>query len=336
MQIASMTKQVVAVAALQLIEQDKLSLEDLVEDYLPSWKNISVLQGFDSVCGEPILRQPKTKATILNLFTHTSGLAYWFLTDSINTWRLWSEKQQVKPDEPLAADPGTGYFYGESIDTLGYVIEAISGQGLDEYIQANIFRPLGIKNSGLITPDIWTHYRYPNGTIVLTSPPTPIGPEGVAFGGGYLISTLDDYSTFLLTLLNWGTHPLSGVTLLKSSTVRRIVFADLIPKAITVPDSERTGEPVGAWKSNNQSYSLSLDFLPGIKKGWSGSLLINLEDVEGRRRKGSGAWAGIFNTFYWVDLWSGKLGVIFTNLMPFLDGEVLGLFDRLEEFVYSG
>ncbi|KAK3995916.1 beta-lactamase/transpeptidase-like protein [Cladorrhinum sp. PSN332] len=342
MNIASMTKSVVAAAALQLVEQDKLSLDDFVEDYIPAWKNISVLDGFGSN-GEPILRPPKTKATILHLVTHTSGASYPFLNENIAKWTEWASKQPgLEPNvtPPLASDPGTGWFYGTSTDTLGNVVEAISGLRLDDYIEYNIFKPLGIKSSGLIQADIYTHRRHANGSITATAAPAPISPTDLPYGGGFLTSTIDGYATFLLALINWGTHPTSGVTILKSSTIRKYVFTDLTPKAIVGDgscDFEQKGDPVGVWNSNDQSTSLSLEFLPGVPKGWSAAFLINNEDVSnGRRRKaGSGAWAGIFNLFYWVDLKSGKLGVVFTNLLPFLDPEVLELFDRLEEFVYA-
>ncbi|KAL2265133.1 hypothetical protein VTJ83DRAFT_6233 [Remersonia thermophila] len=341
MRIASMTKSVVSVAALQLVEQEKLSLDDLVEDYLPKWKNASVLEGFTDD-GEPILRAPKTKATILHLFTHTAGEAYWFINTNINRYQQWAARQNttVSP-APLAADPGTGWYYGTSIDTLGNVIEAITGLRLDDYIEHNIFRPLGIQNSGLVTPDIWTHQRLDNGTIVAV-PPAPVDPTSTPGGGGYLISTLDNYSNYLLALVNWGTHPRSGVTILKSSTVKKYVFADLVPLAVPKPPScepppaRPNGEgDVGIWNSNNLTLSLASEFLPGVPKGWSASFLINNEAIPGRRSEGSGAWAGIHNLYYWADVKAGKLGIVFTNLAPFLDPTVLGLYDTLEEFAYS-
>lgn len=338
MNIASMTKSVVTVAALQLIEQDKLSLDDLVEDYLPSWRNITVLEGFGAN-GEPILRAPKTKATILNLFTHTTSQAYAFLDGNITKWEEWAGKQPVKPTQPLLADPGSGWFYGYDIDTLGNVVETISGLRLDAYIEHNIFRPLGIKNSGLIQAEMHLHRRHDNGSVTVTAAPAPVQPTDTPGGGGYLVSTIDDYATYLVALINWGTHPTSGVAILKSSTIRKYVFADLLPKAITGDGTNncnftQKGPGVGVFNSTMPSVSRSAEFLPGVAKGWSTSWLLNNEDVPGRRRASSGTWAGIFNLYYWADLESGKLGAVFTNLQPFLDPEVLGLFDKLEEFVY--
>ncbi len=336
MPIASMTKSVVSVAALQLIEQEKLSFDDLVEDYIPSFMNITVLDGF-TADGEPILRAPKTKATVLHLFTHTAGQGYWFINENIAKYNVWATKQATAQPAPLASDPGTGWFYGSSIDTIGNIVESISGLRLDDYIEHNIFKPLGIKNSGLITAEIYTHRRQADGTITAVAP-APVSPTATPGGGGYLISTIDDYSTYLLTLINWGTHPQTGASILKPSTIKKYVFTDLIPLAIAgdgTCDFKQKGDPVGVWNSNNQTVSLSGEFLEGTPKGWSTSFLINNEDIPGRRRAGSGAWAGINNLFYWVDLKAGKLGVVFTNLQPFLDPLVLELYDKLEAFVYA-
>ncbi|KAJ4262893.1 hypothetical protein NW762_006506 [Fusarium torreyae] len=337
MQIASMTKAVTAVAALQLIKEGRLSFDDLVETYLPAWKNISVLTGFDDK-GKPLLRGPKTKATILNLFTHTSGQPYAFLNNNIQRWTAWAQKQPgTPPPTPLAADPASGWFYGGSLDTLGNVIETISGLRLDAYIDEHIFRPLGIRNSGLITPDIYSNTRLAGGSII-SSAPKPVDANATAGGGAYLTSTLDDYSTFLVTLLNWGTHPQTGVTILKSSTVKHSVFADLIPRAVPgygTSHFKHAGEPVGVWISNNPSLSLNTTFLPHVRKGWSAAFLINGQEVRRGREQGSGAWAGINNLYYWADIKSGKIGIIFTNPLPFLDPEVLELFAELEELIYS-
>ncbi|GJC89213.1 acyltransferase LovD [Colletotrichum liriopes] len=335
MPIASMTKAVTAVAALQLIEQGKLGLEDLVADHIPAWKSISVLDGFTGN-GQPILRAPKSNATILNLFTHTSGQPYAFLNHNIRQWGEWVGNQSgTPPPTPLAADPGTGWFYGDGLDTLGKVIESISGLRLDTYFEKHIFKPLGIKNSGLIAADIYSHRRLVNGTIT-ASAPSPVSPNATPGGGAFLTSTLDDYSNFLLSLLNWGTHPQTGATILKSSTVKNYVFTDLLRRAVPGYGTcgfKPAGDPVGVWNSNDETLSRNYTFLPGTRKGWSASFLTNNENVPERRKEGSGAWAGINNLFYWIDPKSGKLGIIFTNLLPFLDPEILDLFDKLEEEV---
>jgi len=328
MEIASMLKALVTVAALQLVEQRKLCLDDLVEDHIPSWKNISVLDGF-SADGEPILRPPKTKATVLQLFTHTSGAGYFFLSKNLTRFNHWAGKPpQFGADplhpEPLVADPGTGWFYGTSIDYLSHIISAISGIPINTYLDQHILEPLGIQNSDLPSiADMHAHRRLPNGTIISSPPTATTAP----------ISTLDDYATFLLALINHGTHPTLGTTILQPSTVKQYLFTDLIPATLTSP-SERP-PAIGVIQSVNPTQSNDGEFLLGTPKGWSASFLLNNEEVQGGRSKGSGAWGGIYNLYYWVDLEAGKLGVVFTNLLPFLDPVTLELFGKLEGFAYS-
>lgn len=339
MVLASMTKAVVSVAALQLIEQKKLSLDDPVEKYIPSFANLSVITGF-SPAGDPILRPPKSKAKVLHLVTHTAGPVYAMINDLVTAWTAWAATQPNPSPQPLASDPGTGWFYGESTDILGHIVEHISGLRLDAYINKHIFGPLGISpnNTGLVTAEIWSHRRQPNGTITVSATP-PAPPADDPYGGGYLIGTITDYANFLLPLINEGIHPISKVRILSSSTARNYLFTDFYPRALTEPGfsypGHEAGDGIGNWITRDPLTSNSAVFLPGIRKGWSSAWLLNNEDVPGRRRKGSGAWAGIMNTYYWVDGKSGKLGVIMTNLWPFLDGTVLELFDKLEEAVYK-
>lgn len=338
MAIASMTKAVASVAALQLIEQHKLSLDDLVESYIPSWANLSVLTGF-SPSGEPILRPPKSKAKVIHLVTHTGGTPYPMVNDLMTTWTAWAATQPNPSPQPLAADPGTGWFYGTNTDTLGHIVEAISGLRLDAYINKHIFGPLGISpnTSGLLAPDIWTHRRQANGTVTVSNAP-PAQPADDPFGGGYLTSTISDYTNFLLPLINEGVHPISGVRILSTKTANKYLFHDLYPAALSEPGyfpGHEAGDGIGNWTSRDSSLTNSVEFLPGIEKGWSSAWLLNLRDVPGRRKKGSGTWAGVMNTYYWVDQVSGKLGIVMTNMFPFLDREVLGLFDLLEEVVYA-
>ncbi|KAM7210893.1 Beta-lactamase/transpeptidase-like protein [Rhypophila decipiens] len=339
MAIASMTKAVVSVAALQLVEQKKLNLDDLIEKYVPSWANLSVITGF-SPSGEPILRPPKYKAKVIHLLTHTAGAAYFSNTENIKKWQTWAATQTNPPPQPLAADPGTGWFYGAGTATLGHIIEAISGLRLDAYLNKHIFEPLGISpnTTGIIKPDMWSHFRSPDGTIV---PATsgPVQPADDPFGDGYLISTISDYATFLLPLINEGRHPKTGVQILSPKTAKKYLFTDLYPVSLTAPGyapgKKEAGPGLGNWISTDAILTNNYTFFPGIEKAWSSSWLLNKQDLPGRRKVMSGTWAGVMNTYYWIDDKSGKLGIVMTSLLPFFDMEVLRLFDLLEEVVYS-
>ncbi|KAH7381033.1 beta-lactamase [Cadophora sp. MPI-SDFR-AT-0126] len=349
MEIASMTKAVTATAALQLIEAGRLDIDDLAEKHLPILQDLYVLDGF-TPADQPTFHPLKTKPTIRHLMTHTSGFTYDFLNHNLKQWWQWRQKtglprQGSAPANlktPLLYDSGAGYSYGASSDWLGFVVEEVSGLPLDIYFQKHIFQPLGLTNSGIINPDIALHHRLQNGTITadpLSAPPSSRpSPGSVApLGGQFLTSTIDDYSTFLLTLINEGTHPRTGVSILRPSTVKNYLFTDLIPSAqwnIRSQNITARGDPIGTFISNNQALSNNGTFLAGLQKGWSAGFMTNNEDVPGGRRKGSGAWAGIGNLYYWLDPKDGKLGVVFTSLLPFFDVEMLQLFGKLEKEVY--
>ena len=349
MGIASMTKAVTATAALQLIEAGRLDIDDLVEKYLPILQDLHVLDGF-TAAGQPIFHPLKSKPTIRQLMTHTSGFAYDFLNPNLKQWWQWRQetglpRQGSTPADiktPLLFDSGDGYSYGASTDWLGFVVEEISGQSLDVYFQKNIFEPLGLNNSGIFNPDVAVHHRLKNGTItadpLLAPPSSKPSPGTVApLGGQFLTSTIDDYSAFLLTLINGGTHPRTGESILRASTVKKYLFTDQIPSVQSKyqsQDFEPKGDPIGTFISYNPAASNNGTLLAGFQKGWSAGFMTNNEDVPGRRRKGSGAWAGLGNLYYWVDPTAGKLGVVFTSLLPFLDIEMLKLFDELEKEVY--
>jgi methyl acetate hydrolase len=340
MGIASMTKLVTATAALQLVEQGLLSLDDLAETYLPEARAVRVLDGWDAN-DQPIYRAPRTKLTVRHLATHTAGLPYDFLDEGIKKWNAWRRSTNSTDQLPLTYDPGEGFSYGGSIDWLGRVVEQVSGLRLDHYFTQHIFAPLGLENSGVFAPEIAAHRRHANGSITAGSIPAPLAvvPDNYTAGGGaFLTSTIDDYSDFLLTLINEGSHPQKGVSILKQETVQEYLFTDQIPLAIPnyhSPNFTLQGFPVGDWPSNNPLQSNVGVFLPGIAKGWSVGFLVNNEAVPLGRSEGSGAWAGINNLYYWVDPIAGKLGVVFTSLAPFLDPEVLALYDLLEKEAYA-
>jgi methyl acetate hydrolase len=334
MLIFSCTKLVTSIAALQLLEQGKLKLDDLVETYVPRINDIQVLDGFDD--GKPILRAPKTKPTLLNLFTHTAGFSYDFFDKDTLQWRLAvgqnpSEYVAVSSKKdyqtPFRHDPGEDFTYGVNTDYLGFVVEAISGERLDAYIAKHIIRPLGLKQTGLFDNDLLVlHMKDGDGNLTPSPLVYPTNAEVIA-GGHYLTSTLHEYAQILLAVINHGTHP-NGVKLLEAKTVDAYLFKDYIPQVCS-------NSNVGQISTSIPQISNVGEMLPGVSKGWSCGLMLNNDDVPGGRAKGSGAWAGLGNLFYWLDVQSGKLGIIGTAVLPFMDPEVLRLFDRLEKTVYE-
>ena len=298
----STTKLVACVAALQLLEQGRLSLSDPVEKYVPEIANIQVMDGKDSVTGKVKLRPARTKATILNCMTHTAGFTYDFFDQSTLDWVLQEGRTPSSHlplgkmecfTTPLIADPGSQYTYGVNIDWLGFVIEAITGQSLKEYVHENIVLPLGMKDTVAhfanadSTARLVVHAKDEQGKLTPMEVIVPAENPDKFGGGHYLVSTLDDYSTFLLAILNKGVLPGDkGKRILETQTVERYLFTDMIPEVgcgsaglgaidtATVPALTGTGK-----------------MLPGVKLGWSCGFLLNLEDTGYGRKAGSGQWA---------------------------------------------
>lgn len=230
-------------------------------------------------------------------------------------------------------DPGTRYCYSFSFDKLGQLIEAITGQILPDYVRDNITGPLGMTKTGphLMTKDyLRCHYKTPDGKLVLT--PIIPDPNPYRYGGGhYSVGSLSDWSTILLVLLNNGIHPHTNAKILQPSTVTNYIFTDQLPH-LGISSS-----PVGKIPKSlpNLNSVNPGEFLPGTPKGWSIGLMLNLEDVPGKRRKMSGSWAGLANMYSWVDRESGVAGVIGTSFLPFMDGDVLGVVDGVERWTYK-
>jgi len=343
----STTKLVTSVAALQLIEQGKLKIDDPVEKYVPRVSENKVLTGWNED-GTPQLRAPKNKVTILNLLTHTGGYVYDFLNGDNLRYKIF---KKVDPsmtnlgnveqyhDSPFAFEPGTAHEYGINLDILGLVIEAISGQKLPEYFKEHIFKPLDMKDTGAqpefgskgSETNLIVHHRGADGS--LTANPAVQFPKGAEFHGGghFLYSTLDDYaSKLLVTILNGGAHPLSGARILQQATVAEFLFKEKLEAAVGVP---ATG--AGVLKAAVPQLCNDGELLPGLRKSWSCGLLLNLEASPTGRSAGSGAWCGLGNIYYWIDPVAGKTGLLATEVLPFLDEEALALFDEFERAVYG-
>jgi methyl acetate hydrolase len=329
LRIASMTKMVTTVSALQLVEQGKLDLDAPVETYRPEFAELQVLEGFDG--DTPKLRPPAGKATVRQLATHTSGLSYWFWNKDIDRYEQVTGVPNVLPGSmevfksPLVADPGTTYEYGINTDWLGLVVEAVSGQSLADYIDEHIAGPLGMTNTtrrmsaeqrANSTP---IHVRGEDGKWMATDIDWAQEPE--FWGGGhFLYSTPRDYLRFQRMLLGGGT--LEGVQILKPATVED-AFRNHIGE-LSFPPHIDTAHP---------ELSADADLGPGLKFGLG--LLVNETRAPGMRAAGSGAWAGLFNTHFWVDPKSRVTGSIFSQALPFIDPPILQMYVDFEAALYA-
>jgi CubicO group peptidase (beta-lactamase class C family) len=321
---------VATVAALQLMERGQLDFAAPIESYCPEWADLQVLEGFDG--DTPRLRPPASKATVRQLVTHTSGASYWFWNADIVRWEAATGTPNVLSGEnviftaPLVADPGTTYEYGINTDWLGKVVEAASGQTLDVFIEQNITRPLGMNETAFRMSAeqrancVPVHLKGEDGAWAPSDIDLVQDPEYWAGGHG-LHSTPRDYLKFQRMLLGNGTSP-EGAKILESETVDAAFtnqIGDLdFPAAIATADPATTHD---------------LNLGPGYK--WGYGLLLNTEDIEGKRRAGSGAWAGLLNTHFWVDRSAGVTGAIYTQFLPFVTPEALQMYEDFERALYA-
>jgi CubicO group peptidase (beta-lactamase class C family) len=327
--IASMTKMVATVAALQLVERGELDLDDTIETYLPEFGELQVLEGFDGEA--PRMRAPASKATVRQLVTHTTGLTYWFWNADMMRWQEVTGTPGVMSGSmeifkaPLVADPGTRYEYGINTDWLGRVVEAAGGLSLRDHLAEHILGPLGMTSTTfLMTPEqcencVPIHLRGEDGAWAASDLDWSQEPEWWAGGHG-LYSTPNDYLRFQRMLLCGGT--LDGAKILERATVED-AFRNQIGE-LDFPEAIKTADP-----------SSSDDFNAGPGDKWGLGLLLNTMDVDGMRAAGSGAWAGLFNTHFWVDPASGVTGAIYTQSLPFVEPRVFALYPAFESALYA-
>ncbi|KIV89606.1 hypothetical protein PV10_06992 [Exophiala mesophila] len=347
LQMFSCTKLVTSIAALQLMELGALSLSDPVEKYVSQFSQLQVLDSFTidgSGVSQLVLRQPKSRPTILQLLNHTAGFSYDFFNELTLQYRkhsgrspagYYSTGQWSEFDTPLVADPGTNYIYGTNTDWLGVVIQAASGMPLPEYIDKNILKPLGMSDSGAYPVPgrdrLFVHYKADDKLTGREDFARNATDPEVWGGGAYLYSTMNDFAQLLSTLLNHGISPVTQKTILKPSTIREYLFTDHLPSHV---DRTLLGEIRPSMPSLSNGGSL-MSTLPVETRGWSCGLLLNLEDLPKGRRRMSGSWAGLGNLYFWLDPHSRVAGMICTSMLPFMDPVVLDLRDQIESIAYS-
>jgi len=329
--IASMTKAITATAAMQLIETGRIHLDQPISELLPFTRDVQVLEGFDDA-GQPRLRAPKQTVTVRHLLTHTSGYGYDIFNADLGRYIeiaglpsiLTCRNDSLKV--PLLFDPGTRWEYGIGIDLVGRIVETVSGQDLEAYFREHIFGPLWMTDSSFHPSPVMqarlvgTHSRGPDGTIVPISFEFPQDAEFL-MGGGGLYSTAADYLAFCRALLGGGV--LEERRILRPETVR--LMAENHIGTLEVPMVQ----------SNNPQMVLEAEFLPGIVKKWGLSFIINMEAVPGGRAAGTLAWAGVHNTFFWIDPASRLTAVLMMQILPANDPAVLETAAMFEGAVYE-
>ena len=329
--IASMTKAITAAAAMQLVEQGKLALDAPIGKVLPDLAAPQVLVGFDAN-GEPLLRPARKEITLRHLMTHTAGFCY-------NMWNgdmvqylkktglpavTTCKNEALKT--PLVSDPGTRWEYGINIDFVGKAVEAASGKRLDAYLQDHLFTPLGMTDTAFKIGEaqrqrlVAMHGRNPDGSLAPI--PFELEQDPEFHMGGGLYGTAGDYIKFTQMILNKGKG--NGNQVLK-------------PETVALMGQNHIGELTMTKMTSAVAFATNdVDLFPGMVKKWGLSFLINTVKTPEGRSPGSLFWAGLANTYYWIDPARDVTGVILMQVLPFADGKCLEAFGGFESRVYAG
>jgi CubicO group peptidase (beta-lactamase class C family) len=328
--IFSMTKAIGSTAAMMLIDRGKLSMDTEIETVLPEFSGIQVLEGIEG--GKPILRAPRTKATVRHLATHTSGFVYEFWNSMIPSYMEIAGHPTIISglnaalNYPLAFDPGERWDYGIGIDWLGRVVEAVDGRSIDRFCHDEIFEPLSMADTGFEVVGSMAdrlasvRARGEDGSFVDFELSPPSNPEFYGMGHA-LYSTAPDYMRFLRMFLNRG--ELDGHRILSEGGLDHML-------ANQIGDLR-----VGLLKTAAPPVTADAEFFPGREKTHSFGFMRMEEDVPGMRTAGSQAWAGVLNTHFWFDPNRDVAGLIMTQMLPFADPAFIRLYERYEAAVYG-
>jgi methyl acetate hydrolase len=323
--IASMTKPITTVAALQLVEQGKVDLSEAVSRHLPQLANLDVLEGFDA-SGTPSFRPARTPITLRHLLTHTSGFCYDIWHEQMFRYASAKPANPSGRPVPLMFEPGTRWQYGQGVDWAGRLVESITGATLEDYFQEKILQPLAMNDTSYILPEakferLVSSYRR-GANYELQQNERKLPARATTFnGGGGLYSTAGDYVRFMQMILNRGRGS-NSAQILKPATVESMM-------------TNHIGElTAGKMKSFRPDMSSDVDIQPGQTEKWGLGFLINTTPYSGGRSAGSLAWAGISNTFFWIDPKQRKCAVLMMQYLPFVDKEAIGLLNGFEQAVY--
>jgi CubicO group peptidase (beta-lactamase class C family) len=311
-----MTKPITAVATLMLLEEGHFQLCDPVSRFIPGFKDVMVFAGKTDTGIE--LAHAEREVTICDLFTHTSGLSYGSNPDDpVDALYLQEQKKGTLPEDaftlehliqalthlPLAHQPGSKWRYSLSTDVLGYLVQVISGQALDTFLQERIFDPLGMVDTGFCVPTeklarLSALYTAKDGGLDLAEPSAAeraAKMPSFLSGGGGLFSTVADYARFAQMLLNGG--ELDGARLLGRKTVELMATNQLPAELLPFGFGEHA-------------------IIYGYGFGLGVRVLVDVALSRVVGSVGEFGWDGAFSTYFWIDPKEDLLGVLMPQLGP--------------------
>lgn len=328
--IFSMTKAVGSTAAMILVDRGQLDMDAAVEDIIPDFGKLQVLEGFDG--DTPRLVAPKTKATVRQLATHTSGLVYEFWNaDCAKYLEVTGTPGTLSGDKAslnyaLAFNPGERWDYGTGIDWLGQVVETVDGRRIDQFCREEIFEPLGMTSTAFELSDEMksrlarVYARGEDGNFSEFELELPTNPG--YYGMGHAMhSTAPDYMKFIRMFLNKG--ELDGKRILSEAAVEKML-------ANSIGDLR-----VGKMTTAAPVLTADVDLFPDTPKTHSFGFLRVEDDVPGMRSAHSQGWAGVCNTHFWFDPKKDVAGLIMTQTLPFVEKPFMDLYTSFERAVYS-
>ncbi|OKL63686.1 hypothetical protein UA08_01032 [Talaromyces atroroseus] len=345
MWIASNTKLMTAISALQCVERGLLSLDDDVSNILEEWKAPEILVGFEDDTGKPIVQKAKNKITLRLLLTHQSGLGYDFLQPQLTRFSKYMEangKAGIQPIPkmylfPLLHEPGTSWSYGVGLDWVGQMIERVTNQTLGAYMEANIWKPLGMtsttfriqERSDIKSRRADMSMRIADGTLIPS--PTRFVSDDLPddHGGGGLFSCAADYMKLLVSVLK------NDGTLLTSSSMEALFMPCLFPDGIKALRDNRAAIYKGFREGKIGSKAEKKVIQPYEMNHALGGQISERDWTNGRKA-GSMNWSGLPNLSWFIDRKSGIALLYSSQLLPSSDHVTRVAFERFEYAVYNG
>ena len=322
--IASMTKALASVAALQLVEQGKITLDEPLDEYLPEMSSIKILNKNNEII------EPKNSITLRHLLTHTAGFGYWFTSTQLSNWNelkknvYWNEKY-----EPRLFESGSDYMYGTNIDWVGRLVEKISEMNLEEYLRKNVTGPLEMNSTWFNVPEeledlvVSSSIRNNDSGELIKNEYTKRKITKSFNAGGGISSSPEDYGKFLVCMLNKG--KVDGVEILKEQTFD-LMNTPQLDKFKTTHRHVPVGNVDTKARGDKDNFFDSYD-------NWT--LAWAYEENSTIRPYGTGYWAGFYNTYFTIDFENEFALVYMTQILPFNDMESYNLFTSFEKMIYN-
>ncbi|KAK3688940.1 beta-lactamase/transpeptidase-like protein [Podospora appendiculata] len=336
--VASLTKIATVTCVMQIVERGLITLDEDIRPLVPELAGLQILRGFTDD-EKPILEDNDKPVTLRQLLTHTVGLGYDVADGDLNRWARAVGRTTTNLmytlegwTTPLKFAPGEGWYYGSAIDWAGVVLERVTGQGLGAYMAEHVFKPLGIKDStfrSLTLAEqtagrvVGCSYRDGvTGTVSACPLPVPVDPP-VESGGAGLWTTARDHARVLQGLLKSEGEGEGGL-------VRRETVQEMFRPQLDEVQSGMLKYLTDAFREGMVS-----EFPVGMPVDHGIGGVINLEDVPGKRKKGSMMWSGMCNGHWWIDRKTGIAATLIVNVLPQPDLVVNRLYNELELVVYE-